>query len=187
MDTNEFWSYIQTANTQSNEDMDEKCKVIETIISKMSVENAKQFRNHFTAFMEKSYSWELWGAAYFIWGGCSDDNFNDFRASLISRGKEKYNKAVSNPDTLALENYDEDTWFYEGFDYAVYETTENIIGKDEIALVAKNEPSGSEWQEEQSFFENTYPELWKKYGHEWDFSKAHIQVLSSPKPWWKFW
>jgi len=44
---------------------------------------------------------KLWAAAYVLNNGCSDDGFIDFRAWLISQGKEVYMNALANPDSLA--------------------------------------------------------------------------------------
>ena len=186
MDINEFWLHIQTSNEQSNGDMEKKSVIIKSIISKMSASEATEFLHHFNEAMDRALSWDLWGAAYLVHGGCSDDGFSDFRASLISRGEDVFNKTVSNPDILAEEFYDEDTWFFEGFDYAVREAAEAVAGNIERSKRANQEPSGEQWEEEQSYFESVYPKLWEKFGHEWDFSGYKSQGLPI-KPWWKFW
>ena len=38
------------------------------------------FEVHHRQRFADSYDWGLWGAAYVIDGGCSDDNFDYFRA-----------------------------------------------------------------------------------------------------------
>ncbi|MCA8956630.1 MAG: DUF4240 domain-containing protein [Planctomycetes bacterium] len=48
-----------------------------------------------------SYGWPLWGAAYLIQGGCSDDGFEYFRGWLIAMGREMFTRATTNPDSLA--------------------------------------------------------------------------------------
>jgi Protein of unknown function (DUF4240) len=55
---------------------------------------------HRQAFAD-SYDWGLWGAAYVIDGGCSDDGFDYFRAYLISRGRAVFEAAMADPDSLA--------------------------------------------------------------------------------------
>ncbi|MFD6821443.1 DUF4240 domain-containing protein [Streptomyces sp. NPDC060085] len=40
-------------------------------------------------------------AAYLIGGGCSNDSFMDFRAGLIALGRDWYEKATADPDSLA--------------------------------------------------------------------------------------
>jgi Protein of unknown function (DUF4240) len=44
---------------------------------------------------------DLWGAAFILNGGCSDDGFNDFRGWLIAQGRTVYEAALENPDSLA--------------------------------------------------------------------------------------
>jgi len=44
---------------------------------------------------------DLWGAAYLINGGCSDDGFDYFRGWLIAQGREVFERTVADPDALA--------------------------------------------------------------------------------------
>ena len=46
-----------------------------------------EFHRLFNRAMDDAYIWDLWGAAYLINGGCSDDGFAYFRSWLISRGR----------------------------------------------------------------------------------------------------
>lgn len=47
-------------------------------------------------------TWNLWGAAYVINGGCSDDCFEYFRGWLVLQGRETFERALANPDSLAV-------------------------------------------------------------------------------------
>ena len=47
------------------------------------------------------YRTPLWGAAYVINGGCSDDGFDYFRGWLILQGREVFEHVVADPDVLA--------------------------------------------------------------------------------------
>lgn len=51
--------------------------------------------------MAVSYRHDLWAAAYHLNGGCSDDGFEYFRGWLIAQGREVFDRAVADPDTLA--------------------------------------------------------------------------------------
>ncbi|MFD0852522.1 DUF4240 domain-containing protein, partial [Actinomadura adrarensis] len=51
--------------------------------------------------MAESFRDPLWGAAYMINGGCSDDGFAYFRAWLIGQGRAVFERAVDDPDALA--------------------------------------------------------------------------------------
>ncbi len=69
--------------------------------------------------MDKAFTHSLWAAAYIIGGGCSDDAFADFRATLISHGRATFERVLKNPETLADMDLTEETAFYEGFQYVV--------------------------------------------------------------------
>src|SRR5207248_2249239 len=100
--------------------------------------------------------------AYVINGGCGDDTFSDFRASLISRGQQAFERALSDPDFLAEEDFDEEAWFYEGYQYAVTEGTEAVAGATpDRAEPHPENPSGDEWSEEQVY--ELYPKLNEKF------------------------
>jgi uncharacterized protein DUF4240 len=53
------------------------------------------------AALAASYTTDLWGAAYLINGGCSDDGFDYFRGWLMSQGRDAYERIVADPDALA--------------------------------------------------------------------------------------
>ena len=157
-----FWEIVQLAHDQSDDDMGKKCEVIRTVISKLPRDDAVAFSRIFDSTMDRAYSWPLWGAAYVIHGGCGDDTFSDFRASLISRGRNAFEKALADPDSLADEAFDEDSWFYEGYQYAVTDGVEAAVG----SMVSREkplaqEPSGTEWAEDK--VNSLYPKLSGKF------------------------
>jgi hypothetical protein len=152
----------------------------------MSPEAATAFSRHFDEAMNRAYNWDLWGAAYVMNGGCGDDAFSDFRASLVSRGRKAFEGAFAAPDSLANEAFDEEAWFFEGFQYAVHEGAEAAISPQELSVVpTPSEPSGSPWEENPEVLKERYPLLWSKFEEMWlPQSKSGIQ---KPKPWWKLW
>jgi hypothetical protein len=68
---------------------------------KLPPDDIQKIHHEFTRELTRSYSWELWGAAYIINGGCSDDCFDYFRAWLIMQGSTVFQAAVRDPDWLA--------------------------------------------------------------------------------------
>ena len=186
MNIEEFWKLIDKANEQSQGDMERKSELVRSAVGSMSPEAAIAFSRHFDEAMSRAYTWGLWGAAYVMNGGCSDDTFSDFRASLVSRGEKVFEGAVAAPDSLANEAFDEEAWFYEGFQYAVHEGAESAISSQELSVVAApKEPSGSPWEEKPEVLKELYPLLWKKFEQMW------LVPSESPsqekKPWWKLW
>jgi hypothetical protein len=157
-----FWTIIGSAHEQSNGDMDEKCELIRTALSKLPKDDARAFSGLFRAMMDRAYSWPLWGAAYVINGGCGDDTFSDFRASLISRGRTAFERALADPESLAAEDFDEDTWFYEGYQYAVTDGVKAAVGSAvNRESPHPDEPSGQAWDEDKVY--ELYPQLAEKF------------------------
>jgi len=158
-----FWDMIQRVHLAAKEDMDTKCQLIKDAISRLDPRDAEIFAELFDAMEDLAYSWPLWGAAYVIHGGCSDDSFWDFRSSLISRGKAQYDKALKEPDSLADQDIDDDVWCYEGYRYAVSDGVKAATGKMIKRKVPRpKEPSGEPWNEDKVY--DLYPRLAAKYG-----------------------
>jgi hypothetical protein len=102
MDESQFWYIVQRAHDAAGDDMDRKGQVLKQEIAKLSKDDALAFGDLFDAIRAKAYSHELWGAAYIIHGGCGDDTFSDFRASLISRGRAAFERAYPTPTRLPM-------------------------------------------------------------------------------------
>lgn len=62
---------------------------------------AKAFGTSMGAALVKANTWKLWGAAYILNGGCSEDSFLYFRLWLIAQGRDVFTKAVADPESLA--------------------------------------------------------------------------------------
>ncbi|MFT7561029.1 MAG: hypothetical protein ACI93R_002954 [Flavobacteriales bacterium] len=110
------------------------------------------------------YTWELWGAAYVMGGGCSDDSFSDFRCWVISLGKEGYELALTNPDGLCEFSQDPtvEDFFFEEFSYIADEVFEDRFGDEiDIEYSRLSEPKGKEWDEDK--VEGLYPKLAELY------------------------
>jgi hypothetical protein len=93
-----FWAIID-ATTGVPEDV--QLRRLRGALDALSPEEIVRYETEFQEHLARSYSWNLWGAAYLMNGGCSDDCFDYFRAWLISRGKAVFDAAVANPDSLA--------------------------------------------------------------------------------------
>ena len=162
MDELNFWEIVQHAQDQSGGDMDVKCEAIKAEVSTLPKVNAIAFSHFFDSMMDRAFSRPLWGAAYIINGGCGDDTFSDFRAALISRGTKAFEKALSDPESLADEEFDEDSWFYEGYQYAVTDGVKAAVG----SIVNRERPhpknlSGDEWAKDKVY--DLYPKLSRKF------------------------
>lgn len=192
MNNEQFWQLIQSVHLESLGDMEKKCALITEMLANLSASDAVKFQSLFDQRMDEAYTWELWGAAYVIGGGCSDDAFTDFRSSLISRGEVSFKAALLNPDSLADQILDDDAFFYEGYQYAVSEGVEKAVGsRPERYASHPSDPSGEEWSEEDDSLKKLYPKLWAKAEGSYDSnSMSYIDSESSDDispapPWFK--
>ena len=185
MNRNEFWQIINSVHSKSDGDMDRKCELLKKRLDVLSENDLRDFMNHFDAADAAAYTWPLWGAAYVMHGGCSDDSFADFRATLISHGRTIYEAALDDPESLvALDFEDVEDICYEGFQYVKNNVAEEKLGEIPVrATPFPDEPSGAEWDEEN--VNNFYPRLSAKYSFSDKVSGADEKKQQTP--WWKFW
>ncbi len=127
---------------------------------------AVSFAGLFSAAYHRAYRWDLWGAAYIIGGGCSDDSFMDFREWLISMGQRVYDAALSRPDALAevVRAPGIESCFFEGFGYVAQEVLEaKGVSDQQLPLDAHpSDPAGERWQEAE--LPVLFPALWHAFG-----------------------
>ena len=144
--------------------MDRKCELLDAELRRLPLEEVRSFHAHFDECKDRAYSWELWAAAYIIGGGCSDDAFSDFRSTLISMGRQTFEQALADPQSLADMDYDAEIAHYEGYQY-VPTTVEEDLGGGQLfprSRPAPAEPSGQPWMEHE--VGELYPKLAAKYG-----------------------
>jgi hypothetical protein len=165
MTLDQFWSIVGEIHRSSGGDMDAKCELLDKRLRQMSSDEVCSFGQHFADCSDRAYSWGLWAAAYLIRGGCSDDSFTDFRSTLISMGRETFEKALENPESLVDIDYDADTADYEGYQYVPYKVYSDMNGGQRIPRLRPHPatPSGRDWDETK--VAELYPTLAKKYDY----------------------
>jgi hypothetical protein len=106
MNLEEFWNIVEEANRTAPKTA-EIPEVLVTRLSAISESDIIQFGCRFRECLDGSFDASLWLGAVVILGGCGDDTFSDFRAWLIAQGREAFEAALANPDSLAeLKNFD---------------------------------------------------------------------------------
>ena len=163
MTLDQFWTIVEEVHRDSGGDMDTKCELLGKRLHKLSQEEVQSFYQHFTDLNYRAYNWPLWAAAYIIGGGCSDDAFSDFRSTLISMGRDIFERALADPQSLADINYDAGQAHYEGYQYVTPKVYKEMSGHDWIpgSREHPSEPSGEYWEE--SNIGTLYPKLAKVY------------------------
>jgi hypothetical protein len=109
MEVETFWNLIDESRFVGHGDVTDQANFILGELLQLAETEIVAFERIFWQLMAEAYDGSLWDAAHIIGCGCSDDGFEDFRAWLIAQGKERYEMALVNPESLvALVNLDQD-------------------------------------------------------------------------------
>ncbi len=170
MDETEFWELVDSAREAAGGDPEEHADLLVERLVQLDPDAVLDFARHFESRYNRAYTWELWGAAAVLLGGASDDAFDFFRCWLIGQGREVFEGAVHDPDSLAdlLDDFDEE---FDGdgeeLGYAADEAYEQLTGTVAPDLgipPAAPEPAGTPLDfEDDTVLAERYPKLWERF------------------------
>src|SRR5680860_1039140 len=167
METDEFWALIDAARDGANGDPERQVELLTQSLGRLAADDIVSFDATFRATRAHGYTWDLWAVGYLAAGGMSDDAFTDFRAYLIGRGREVWERAVEDADSVTGDldwgpdgNPDEAIGDSEGLAYAAAQAYEQSTGSEIPALGASDEaadepadepaePLGLPWSEDR--------------------------------------
>jgi hypothetical protein len=167
-----FWELVDESRHRAKGHSVIQIALLKEMLEGLPPEEIVAFGHRFDELHARAYTWDLWGAAYLVGGGCSDDGFADFRGWLISQGEEVYESALANPESLApvAERY-KCKCQVEGFQYVSMEAWTKKAGRGfaEFPRDQRNYqriPMGEEWEEDD--LSQRFPSLCKlaiQFGH----------------------
>ena len=101
MDESKFWAIVAEACRAVPHQADEWDHRLQAELMKLPPDEIIEWNHIFDRLAAQAYTEDLWGAAYIINGGASDDGFYYFRCWLICMGRDVYEAAIADPDSLA--------------------------------------------------------------------------------------
>jgi hypothetical protein len=162
MDEQIFWELVDAAKAAAGPNHDSRPAQLELRLTPLDLVALGAFQRRYEAYLLRANRWDLWGAAYLMNGGCSDDGFKYFRDWLISEGRDVYEGALADPESLAA--FPRREYFeLESFGYAASKAFARKGGGElqrdfNVELAA---PAGKEWKE--SDLSAMFPKLAAKY------------------------
>lgn len=98
-----FWELVEQGRAAAEDPSDaaEVAEQTSQVLAGLTVDEVAALSQPLHDLLAASYRVDLWGAAYQINGGCSDDGFEYFRGWLLAQGREVFEQAVADPDSLA--------------------------------------------------------------------------------------
>ncbi|MET7384736.1 DUF4240 domain-containing protein [Streptomyces sp. NPDC005385] len=170
MDETEFWQLVDSTRETAEGDPEEQADLLVERLVQLDPDSVLDFARHFESRYNRAYRWDLWGAAWVLLDGASDDAFDFFRCWLIGQGREVFEGAMHDPDTLAelLDDFDEEIdGDGEELGYAADEAYEQLTGAVAPDLgipAAASEPAGTPLDfETESLVAERYPKLWERF------------------------
>ena len=162
MDEARFWELIEETRDAADGDVDRHADLLTQRLADEDKDEIVAFRRHWQQKRVDAYRWDLWAAAYVINGGCSDDCFEYFRNYLIALGREQYQAALRDPDSLAGVTLREEPEA-ESIGYAALSAYESVTGSEMPPFEPRepSQPSGEEWDEDN--VADVVPRLAAKY------------------------
>jgi hypothetical protein len=152
MDAAAFWNLIGDTRAAAGNDTGRQSELIDTRLRRLPPQQIATFQRIYRSLDRRAYTWDLWGAAYVVEDGCSDDCFRDFRAYLISLGRGPYETALRDPDALAGTVQDAETGDWENADDVAPDAYQSVTGQDipgDSSDLSGN-PRGTPWDEDQA-------------------------------------
>lgn len=170
-----FWQMIDRARTKAKRDDERFLELLVAELEKLGSDELIDFHHIFWKFYRVSYRADLWGAAFIMNGGCSDDGFDYFRGWLISQGKKVFDAALENPDSLAkIVPKDAEDYSYE---------LEEMLSVGQDVWREKTGLSDDDYYQQLGKFEN-YPALAE---FEWSDGEGDIDEVQGKKLYPQLW
>ncbi|MBA2948534.1 DUF4240 domain-containing protein [Streptomyces himalayensis] len=171
MDETEFWEIVDSTREAAGGDPEDHAELLVERLLQSDPDAVLDFARHFESRYNRAYRWDLWGAAWVLLDGASDDAFDYFRCWLIGQGRDVFEGALHDPDSLAalLEDFDEEVdGDGEELGYAADEAYEELTGTVAPDLgipPAPPEPEGTPIDfENKAALAERYPKLWERFG-----------------------
>lgn len=164
MNEKEFWEIIAASKKSEHVSQDVQEAELKKILSKSETEEVIAFDRIFSELVIKAYTWDLWGAASIINGGCSDDGFEYFRRGLIASGRAKFEAALQDAESLA-EWAEPDELEFESISHVPIALLKerNASRPANQRLKQPSQPAGERWIEDGDDLEERFPRLWEKF------------------------
>jgi hypothetical protein len=134
-------------------------------LSELAPPEIVEFDERLTERIIAAYHWDLWAALQIFTEGCASDNrFEDFRAELILCGREAFESALGDADSLAdlpmVPRGDE------GMLSVPLNAYELMTGKPfpqrDLVVPHPIKPAGKPWEEAD--LPQRLPRFWKRFG-----------------------
>jgi hypothetical protein len=155
--TDRFWEIVDAARARTGAhplaDADEVAELVVEALTDWAPDQLASLGAAIDELQTSAYRWDLWGAAYLINGGCSDDGFEYFQGWLMAQGRQIWDATLDDPDSLAdllrghgdVDTYSEDMLAVAGDAYARVTGDDDAYWDAVPDTVHRDRPAGDEF------------------------------------------
>ena len=165
MNIDQFWQIVERVHAGSPRDMEAKCRLLAEELRALPSMEIQSFDQHLADLIWHAYSDDLWGAAFVINNGCSDDKFMDFRSTLISLGRSAFENALKDPESLVEVDIDPAWAQYQGYQSVPHKVYDEITGDSMPDYTSRFRKPLAGRPFEEWAMSARYPKLVAKYGY----------------------
>lgn len=163
MSHDRFWQLVEAAGRAGRGDGFQLAAALQAALTKLTANEILGFQLRMNERAGESYRWDLWGIAYMVNGGASDDGFEYFRGWLIAQGKTYYEAALKDPVRAAdragpAQDNENEEILQAG--NAAYQAKMGRL-PPMLPHCGRTEPAGARWEEKD--LPKLYPELVKRF------------------------
>lgn len=170
MDETEFWEIVDSTREAADGDPEDHADLLVERLVRLDPDSVLDFARHFEVRYNRAYHWDVLAAAVILLGGASDDSFDYFRCWLIGQGREVFEGAVHDADSLAglLDGFDEEIdGDAEELGYAADEAYEQLTGAvapDPGVQTQPRELAGTALDlDDDDALADRLPQLWERF------------------------
>ncbi|MFD6419051.1 DUF4240 domain-containing protein [Streptomyces sp. NPDC060194] len=171
MDETEFWEIVDSTREAADGDPEDHADLLVDRLLLLDPDSVLDFARHFSVRYHRAYAWDVMAAAAVLLGASDKDSFDYFRCWLIGRGREVFESALHEADTLAdlLDDFDDDLdGDAEELGYAADEAYEQLTGAPApvpAGVDRSGKPSGTPLDlDDDGALAERLPRLWERFG-----------------------
>lgn len=162
-DRAELWRLVDASNSSAGPLA--SVALFRQQLLKLPADDIVKVDQDFNRQLARAYSWQVWGAAYLINGGCSDDCFEYFRAWLIMQGRAVFEATLHDPDSLAGYVRLTEPAELEDALYVARDAYRQVTGNELDSAFVKDPDLGPGWDfDDKAQMKKRYPRLCQKFG-----------------------
>lgn len=190
MNKKRFWSIVDATRLDPpsrarDVDLGERNRRYRAALAELTPEEILDFRRRLEERLIEAYRWDLWAAAILILDGCTASSFRDFRAWLVAQGRETFEAALRDPETLAdnAELKVSDGATYSAFMSIPWEVYRHNAGHDmpELGPAHPAQPAGEKMAEEPIELAGRFPRLYRAFFRDhWEEESAEPEYNFPP-------